>query len=151
MFALFAPPPPPFPWETCKYKDPETHVVSHEAVNALFFPPSSSSPYPGPRPLTQKNIPRRTRKKVPTERKNNDLGTIALGNHRNCSCEKTKKKGGGEAGDAETEPTAAACDSGGKRFPHNARSFAQSEEPAVSKLPRRTRKTNNGTTMKFGL
>ena len=40
-------PPPSFPWETCKYKDPETHVVSHKAANVtpppLVFSPSLCS------------------------------------------------------------------------------------------------------------
>lgn len=49
-------PPPPFPWETCKYKDPETHVVSHKAANVtpshpldlpfLSVPPPSSTSSP---------------------------------------------------------------------------------------------------------
>lgn len=38
FFSRHLHPPPSFPWETCKYKDPETHVVSHKAANVT--PPS---------------------------------------------------------------------------------------------------------------
>lgn len=56
-------PPPSFPWETCKYKDPETHVVSHKAANVtppphLFFLPLSVPP-----PASTSSPKKQTRKK----------------------------------------------------------------------------------------
>lgn len=76
MFALLAPP-PPFPWETCKYKDPETHAVSHEAVNALFSLLLTLGPDPSPKEHTKENKKEGTNREEKQRSGNRSVGQRA--------------------------------------------------------------------------